>query len=356
MEKEMKYMKEKTIIVCAGRLMIKNLPVIKEIYEIVALADNNKRGKMIEGYQCIGIDEIQSFEYDKIIICSVQYACVLREQLINEGIAGSRIYDIDSLSRQLYYNNDIQRYQENKKEYIDKCKNKNVQNFLYQDRDEYPILSDYRENAGSMDLHYFLMDIKMAKEVIKRKPHQHFDIGSRIDGFISHLMVHDIDISVIDIRPLPLVNPGAGIRRLDFIQGDATNLEKIEDHSIQSLSALHCVEHFGLGRYGDDIDPEAYIKCIRSMQRVLRTDGYLYFAVPVGVEEKLCFNAHRIFSPRSVLEYFKELTLEKMWLLHDMQFYEYSFDELKAGKYNNVIGTYDCGLYIFRKDVLDRKL
>lgn len=43
------------------------------------------------------------------------------------------------------------------------------------------------------------------------------------------------------------------------------------------------------------------------MTRVLAEGGYLYFAVPVGKEEKFCFNAHRIFCPLTILEYFGKL-------------------------------------------------
>lgn len=340
---------KKVIIVCAGKVLMNNLAAIKEKYQIVTVADNKKRGQFVEGYQCIGIEEIKLYHYDKIIICSERYEQALRAQLLSEGIEDSKIYSIGSLDRQLYYNKDRQKYGRDKKDYVEMCRSKQVCQFLYQDKDEYPILSDYRENAGSVDAHYFLMDILMAREVAKRRPGKHFDIGSRIDGFISHLLATGIDTTVIDIRSLYEINAGEGIQ-LHFIQADATNLDNIPDHSIESLSALHSIEHFGLGRYGDDIDPEAHLKAVYAMTRVLAGGGYLYFAVPVGKEEKLCFNAHRIFYPLTIIEYFSELKLEKMYLLHEMQFYEYNIRELREEKFGDVIGEYDCGLFIFKRD------
>ncbi len=342
-------MKERAIVVCAGSLWKRNLEAIKGAFEIVALADNYKNGEIVDEYQCIGIKEIQLYDYDRVIICSVLYESVIREQLIESGVESSKVYDIGSMDKQLYFEKDMQKYNTDKSAYMEECQKRKIRDFLYDAKNELPKLADYRDHAGNIDAHYFLMDIMMAREVIKRKPAKHFDIGSRVEGFISHLLVGNIDVTVIDIRPLCEMNPGGGIQALNFMQADATNLDKIPDHAVESLSALHSIEHFGLGRYGDDIDPEAHLKAMRAMVRVLSDNGYLYFAVPVGSEEKLCFNAHRIFSPLTVLECFKELKLEKMWLLHDMKFYEYSIEELRAEKYRGVIGRYDCGLYIFQK-------
>lgn len=345
-------MKEKVVIIGIGIIFNRYWKLLKEKFEVIALADNGKKGQVIEGYSCIGVTEIISYEFDKLIICSTKYESVFREQLISIGIPEIKICSFESVKKYLYYDKDIHKYKSDKNNYIEACGEKKVNKFLYDEKNEYPVLSDYRDSAGSIDDHYFFMDIMMAKEVIRKRPKKHFDIGSRIDGFISHLLANDIDITVIDIRALAQVAPGCGVRALNFIQSDATNLENIPDDSVESLSALHSIEHFGLGRYGDTIDPEAYIKAIRSMIRVLKPDGgCLYFAVPVGKEEKLCFNAHRIFSPTTILDLFKDLELEKMYLLHNMKFYEYSSDELMEGQYLDVIGEYDCGLFILKKNV-----
>lgn len=52
----------------------------------------------------------------------------------------------------------------------------------------------------------------------------------------------------------------------------------------------------------------------------------------------------------TILEYFGELTLEKMYLLHEMRFYEYDIVELQEEKFGDVIGEYDCGLFVFKRD------
>ena len=66
------------------------------------------------------------------------------------------------------------------------------------------------------------------------------------------------------------------------MQGDAKRLENIKDNSVESLSSLCALEHFGLGRYGDEIDPEGCFKALREMQRILRPGGGIIFIGPCG--------------------------------------------------------------------------
>ncbi len=166
----------------------------------------------------------------------------------------------------------------------------------------YFCLNDWDDQAGSLGV-YFYQDLWAAKKIFALKPSEHFDIGSRVDGFIAHVLPF-MPLTMIDIRPLP-----EKVEGLKFIQADATNLEGIADNSIISLSSLCAPEHFGLGRYGDPIDPEACFKALKSMQRVLAKGGHLYIAVPVGEQSGVAFNAHRIFKPELVIETLNELTL-----------------------------------------------
>jgi hypothetical protein len=70
-----------------------------------------------------------------------------------------------------------------------------------------------------------------------------------------------------------------------------------------SLSSLHAVEHFGLGRYGDPLDPGGSLSAMKALARVLAPGGRLYFSVPIGVE-RVCFNSHRVFAPEAVVHAF----------------------------------------------------
>jgi hypothetical protein len=165
----------------------------------------------------------------------------------------------------------------------------------------WPIIYEWDSEAGNLS-YYFWQDLWAAKKIFQRNPSVHFDVASRIDGFVAHLLAYR-SVTLIDIRPLPYKIEG-----LDFIQGNATDMSAIKDNSLESLSSLCAIEHFGLGRYGDPVDPEACFKALKEMQRVLAAGGRLYIAVPIG-REHIHFNAHRIFSPQTILSSLPELRL-----------------------------------------------
>ena len=76
-----------------------------------------------------------------------------------------------------------------------------------------------------------------------------------------------------------------------------------------SLSCLHALEHFGLGRYGDPVDPDSYRAGLANMARVLSPGGTFYLAVPVG-QPRVEFNANRVFDPADILSQCRGLGLE----------------------------------------------
>lgn len=118
-----------------------------------------------------------------------------------------------------------------------------------------------------------------------------------------------------------------------------------------SLSSLHAVEHFGLGRYGDRIDPTACFTAMRSLQRVVRKGGRLYFSVPIGKKDSVYFNSHRIFSLSTILKSFDEMDLVEFSYIHDyrIQTFEGSAARALIKQGAIPIDDYDCGIFIFSK-------
>lgn len=181
-----------------------------------------------------------------------------------------------------------------------------------------------------------------ARKIFQRRPPEHFDIGSRVDGFIAHVLPF-MPVTMIDIRPL-----AQKVEGLRFIQADATNLEGIADKSLISLSALCSPEHFGLGRYGDPVDPEACFAAFESMQRVLSPGGHLYISVPVGDRSGIAFNAHRIFRPEIVCEALNELRLEDFSVINGNDYAEHlSLDDFHAMRTGINYGGNVVGLFEF---------
>lgn len=201
----------------------------------------------------------------------------------------------------------------------------------------YPILHDRFGQSGEASGHYFHQDLWAARKVYKFNPRRHVDIGSSVSGFVSHLLVFR-DVEVIDVRPLQ-----SDVSGLRFIQSDATQLFEFENNSLESISTLHAAEHFGLGRYGDPVDPTAHLTFMAALTRVLKPGGRLYFAVPSGIE-KLYFNAHRVLSPETVLEGFKGLTLVSFAWVNDAGVL---IENAKPQDVRNE--NYGCGLFEFTK-------
>lgn len=71
-----------------------------------------------------------------------------------------------------------------------------------------------------------------------------------------------------------------------------------------SISCLHAIEHFGLGRYGDRIDVNGHLKGLQTIYYMLKDGGIFYCSVPIG-SMRVEFNAHRVFSLQYLLGLFK---------------------------------------------------
>jgi hypothetical protein len=169
-------------------------------------------------------------------------------------------------------------------------------------RNAFPILTDMRACAGTTGGHYFHQDLWAARKIYERRPAAHLDIGSRIDGFVAHVLSF-MPVTVVDIRPIT-----STIANLTFFHDDASELANLPTGSVDSLSTLHAAEHFGLGRYTDPVDPAGCFKFMSALARVLAPGGRLYFSVPVG-RERVEFNAHRVFATATILESFRDLQL-----------------------------------------------
>jgi hypothetical protein len=160
-------------------------------------------------------------------------------------------------------------------------------------------LTDRFGESGIAKGHYFYQDWFVAHRIFINKPKVHVDVGSRVDGFVAHVASFR-PIKVIDIRPLK-----TNVPNIDFIQADL--MLPVSDALVNccdSLSSLHALEHFGLGRYGDSINYDGYLTGLDHITRLLSQNGKFYFSAPIG-SLRIEFNAHRIFSMQYLLEMFE---------------------------------------------------
>jgi SAM-dependent methyltransferase len=164
----------------------------------------------------------------------------------------------------------------------------------------YPCLTD-KTQITPIEPIYFYQDTWAARKIFLYNPKRHYDIGSSVKtvGIISQF----VPTTMVDIRPLELK-----LENLSFQKGSILDLP-FKDCSIESLSSLCVVEHIGLGRYGDPLDPWGSEKAIKELKRVLKTGGNLLFSVPVDKENRVYFNAHRAFTQEYILDLFQDMKL-----------------------------------------------
>ena len=162
----------------------------------------------------------------------------------------------------------------------------------------YPCLNDRFDSAGAATGHYFHQDLLVARRIYKNNPSLHIDIGSRIDGFVAHVASFR-NIEIIDVRSMPYNIPNVTFSQADLMEELDVKLEGCCD----SLSCLHALEHFGLGRYGDPVIYNGYLLGLDNLYKILKKGGKFYFSVPIG-PQRIEFDAHRVFSVNYLLELF----------------------------------------------------
>jgi SAM-dependent methyltransferase len=202
-----------------------------------------------------------------------------------------------------------------------------------------PILTDKTLESGTSKGHYFSQDLLIAQRVFYNKPEKHIDIGSRVDGFIAHTASFR-QIEMFDIRPL-----AQSIKNVKFIQADLMELsQSLTDYS-DSISSLHAIEHFGLGRYNDPIDAYGHVKALKNIEKILKTGGRFYFSTPIG-PQRIEFNAQRVFSLEYLLTLFNShYKLERFSYVDDSGTLHENIELTNVTIKNNCGCNYGCGIF-----------
>lgn len=69
---------------------------------------------------------------------------------------------------------------------------------------------------------------------------------------------------------------------------------KNSDYKFDMILSYSSIEHSGLGRYGDDIDPNGDIDTMNTVYDHLNNDGFIGLGIPIG-KDTLVWNANRIY-------------------------------------------------------------
>jgi hypothetical protein len=138
--------------------------------------------------------------------------------------------------------------------------------------------------------------------VFRENPVYLVDVGSTV--LLVGILSQFTRCVSVDIRPIQSALDGLEVR-----QGTITQLP-FQDNEVPCLSSMCVLEHIGLGRYGDLLNPNGTQDAVREIARVIKPGGIVIYSVPVGrvVNE---FNANRRFSYEQASTFFQG------WLLID---------------------------------------
>lgn len=207
-----------------------------------------------------------------------------------------------------------------------------------------PCLHDWYEEGGTTKSEYFWQDLLVARMIFAAQPAKHVDVGSRVDGFIAHVASFR-NIEVFDVRPISTQVPGIIFKQADLMKP----VEGMGGYC-DSLSCLHALEHFGLGRYGDPIDPKGFEQGLANMASLMKENGTFYLSLPIGID-RVEFNAHRVSDPRTIIALAMQYKLRLCTLTviqPDGKVETLNFDETQLSLLANQ--RYALGIFVFQKD------
>eukprot|EP00290_Baffinella_frigidus_P050634 CAMPEP_0180407054 /NCGR_PEP_ID=MMETSP0989-20121125/41511_1 /TAXON_ID=697907 /ORGANISM="non described non described, Strain CCMP2293" /LENGTH=272 /DNA_ID=CAMNT_0022410845 /DNA_START=46 /DNA_END=865 /DNA_ORIENTATION=+ len=98
-------------------------------------------------------------------------------------------------------------------------------------------------------------------------------------------------VTTVEYNQCKYQHPKVRTKTVDQYWGEADEDRTGEFDVVLSISS---VEHDGLGRYGDPIDPDGDLKAMEKLRRMTKPGGRLFLAVPVG-PDTVVWNLHRVY-------------------------------------------------------------
>jgi len=159
----------------------------------------------------------------------------------------------------------------------------------------------FRQTSYAVSLEHVQM-VFASTWVQKCAPSRIHDIGSHRAWVLGLGAAYPV--TSLDVREPPI--------RLDNEIFDVGRAEALPwaDGSVEFLSSLHSIEHFGLGAYGDDFDAFGDHKAAKEISRVVKPGGTLVLTTTVtGGPSYAVFDAHRVYSLTELRSMFSDFEI-----------------------------------------------
>lgn len=341
------------VVVGLGRGFHSLKDIILKHYNVICVSDSFYANEDTEymGLKYVPINSIGSIECDLILICFIDYATYweIKNILLNNAkVDKNKISDIYAmqelqiLKQREIYPYKLDKFETDLKKY--RSLNKNSDKFHANEENLSLFVDEYDYEASGISIFYMLFEHWCAKHIYRERPSMHFDIGGRFEGFINRLLTFEQQVTMIDIRPF-----NYKIEGLTFIQADAVELKGIKDESVESLSCMGVLQTIGTGRYGDPVNPDAWIACLKSIQRVVKKGGIVYIADSIG-KEHMRFNLGRVFYASTIVNAMDEMELEEFVVTDSAKDGDHYYDfNCGLHDYDNSMNHRIFGCFKFRK-------
>lgn len=162
---------------------------------------------------------------------------------------------------------------------------------MLEQQSDFALCKSFRYDAGVHPKNIKEFEYEFVARRLSRLPSATniLDIGSHrqfILGLLSYRKITTLDVR----KRMP------SVENETVITCDARQID-LPDNTFDVVTSVSSVEHFGLGRYGDEFDLDADKKALKEMIRVLKPGGYLIFTTVItGTKPFIAFNAHRVYS------------------------------------------------------------
>lgn len=155
---------------------------------------------------------------------------------------------------------------------------------------------------------YTMKQIDKYKELIaERKGAYYEETDMWLYEALDKHSIEDKDVVIVGseqpwYETIACVYSGKGCSCLEYnkrvCESDKMKYYQYDDYDslpkFDACISVSSIEHSGLGRYGDDIDPDGDIKAMQDIKNILKKDGLLFLSVPMG-EDRVMWNAHRVY-------------------------------------------------------------
>lgn len=157
-------------------------------------------------------------------------------------------------------------------------------------------------NGAKIDCYDAAKLIMVGLQKIEGLPSKSVAVIGSLDPWIECICMNNniTDITTVEYNPPICSHPYLKIISYNDFVGS--------DKKYDIIISYSSIEHSGLGRYGDPIDPNGDIKVMEQIVEKLNINGRILLGIPIG-KDSIVWNAHRVYGRKRLNILLKDVIL-----------------------------------------------